>query len=151
MNARVLACLSGVALAVVAYGATPETTSIPNGAWYDSMELTSGCLVKHEPPDLRAKVDMTCSDLPLRDLLSSLAKQAEVTVFLDEREIANTQAAFDRPMAVEISDKITLYSALALALEPQGLAYYTKDGKVVVTNQSFVVSTESLTDRPDRE
>ncbi len=150
MNALVLTCLGGVALAVVTYESPPEASRTPGRDVFDHSSIAWNLPPEYRSPNLRAEVDMNCSDLPLRDLLSGLAKQARATVFFDERKIANTKAALAEPMDIKIDQKITLYSALALALEDRELAYYIKDGEIVITNKSFVVSPRGVRNRPDK-
>ncbi|MEM9352776.1 MAG: hypothetical protein AAGA92_07165 [Planctomycetota bacterium] len=143
MNAQVLTCLS-VALAVVTYDAPPKATDMPGRVLDVHSSFMDTVPAKYRSPHFLAEVDMNCTELPLRDLLSSLARQARSTVIFDERKVANTQAALAEPMTIEIDQKIRLCTALGLALERRELAYYVKDGKIVVTNKSFVLSSQVL-------
>lgn len=134
MSFQVLACLSVFALAILAYGATPET-----GRVLDTSSSMSRLHQFKELPNLRIKVDANCRDIPLREFLSKIAKQTDTLIYLDERKFANTEVAFSQPLTISVDEQISLESALNLALEPLHLEHYIKNGRVVVTNESFIV------------
>lgn len=140
MSFRVLACLSFLALSILfANGAPPETKTFPNDMHHISISRLKSQVSKRESPNLWVEVDANCSNVPLRDFLSKLGEQSRVSIHLDEREIADTQGAFDKPITIKVDAKISLKSTLSLALEPVHLDYYLKDGRVVVTNESFIL------------
>jgi hypothetical protein len=93
-----------------------------------------------ELPKLWVEVDANCNNMPLREFLSQLAKQSDTIIYLDERKVANTQVALSQPVTITLDAKISLNAALTVALEPFDLEHYVKDERIVVTNESFIVS-----------
>lgn len=141
MRFRIFAGVSMLALTIVfANGETPETRNAPDDAL--TFAKVRGMSIPKTPvwPNLGAQVDASCNNIPLREFLSNLAKQSNTKIVLDERKIANTQAALDKPLTMAVSSEISLKSTLSLALEPVHLGYYIKDGRIVVTSESFILS-----------
>lgn len=149
MRFRILAGVSVLALTIVfAHGETPETRNAPDDAL--TFAKVRGMSIPKTPvwPNLGAQVDANCNNIPLRDFLSNVAKQSNTKIDLDERKIANTQAALDKPITMTVSSEISLKSTLNLALEPVQLAYYITDGRIVVTNESFILSASEPMNHP---
>lgn len=95
---------------------------------------------KSDSPNLSATINADCREMPLREFLSILAKRSNTSIYVDERECANTQNALRQPITMKLGIPVSLDSARSLALEPLYLGYYIKDGRVVVTSESFIMS-----------
>ncbi len=97
-------------------------------------------LYANNPPNLSAWVSLNFDKMPLCDVMSRLGSQANVTVELDERGLANQQVESSQPVTIRLTAPVSLKSALSLILDPLRLSHYIRNGKVIVTSKDFVSS-----------
>jgi hypothetical protein len=141
MSFRLLTCLGVLTIAALFVdGATPEAGSVTQPREHISIGTEMSRPIGTELPKLWVKVDANCKSISLREYLSQLAEQSDTVIYLDERKVANTQVALSEPVTITLDAKISLNAALTVALEPYGLEHYVKDERIVVTNESFIVS-----------
>lgn len=86
---------------------------------------------------LRTPVSLQFEDAPLSQVLSYLAKVAEINLFLDPKGLAEEGVTTDTPVNIDLNQDISLKSALNLILEPLHLSYIIKDEVLKVTSEQF--------------
>ena len=86
---------------------------------------------------------MSFHEARLSEVISSLANLTQVPMLLDPRGLAEKHVKLDAPVTIELSQEISLKSALNLILSPFQLSY-------VVQNQVVKVSSDDICQR-DRE
>jgi general secretion pathway protein D len=75
---------------------------------------------------------------PLREVLDELAKLADINIHLDQQGMAIEGVTYDTPVSINLSQEISLKSALLLILEPLRMNY-------VITNDVLKVTSSELT------
>lgn len=84
---------------------------------------------------LKTPVSLRFVDMPLTQVIEELSKLAQVNMHLDQRGLAEEGVATDTPVTIELSQDISLKSALNLILEPLRLSYVIKDEVLKVTSE----------------
>ena len=72
---------------------------------------------------LSQKVNVSFTDHPLADVLAVLGKAAQVNIFLDPQGMIAEGVSSDTPVTINLTQEISLNSALNLILEPLNLGY----------------------------
>ncbi len=74
---------------------------------------------------------------PLAEVINYLAKIAQVPVFLDPKGMAAEGVGSDTPVTIDLSQDISLKSALKLILEPLRLTYMINDEVLKITSEDM--------------
>jgi general secretion pathway protein D len=88
---------------------------------------------------LRTPVSLKFRDRPLSEVLNHLATLAAVNLHLDPKGLEEEGVASDTPVTIDLSQDISLKSALNLILEPLRLSY-------VIQNEVLKITSEQLRD-----
>jgi len=83
---------------------------------------------------LTTPVALKFKDEPLSRVMEHLGKTAQVTMTMDPKGLADEGATQDSPVTVELSDAISVKSALHLILEPLHLCFVVRDEAVKITS-----------------
>ncbi|MBN2580135.1 MAG: hypothetical protein JXB10_14185 [Pirellulales bacterium] len=87
---------------------------------------------------LKTPVSVSFDNAPLSEVIESLAKMADVNIFLDPRGLAEEAVATDTPVTIHnIHGDIALESALKLILEPLHLSFIIKDEVLKITSEQM--------------
>lgn len=86
---------------------------------------------------LDTPVLMQFEDAPLSQVLEYLAKLAEVNLHLDPQGLSAEGIRTDTPVTINLTQEISLRSALNLILEPLHLAYVIKDDVLKITSEQY--------------
>jgi general secretion pathway protein D len=86
---------------------------------------------------LKTPVSVQFKDTPLAQVLENLAKLARINLFLDQRGLSEEGVSTDTPVTIDLSEEISLKSALALVLEPLHLSYVIKDEVLKITSEQM--------------
>lgn len=86
---------------------------------------------------LRTPVMLQFDNAPLSQVLEYLAKLAEVNLHLDPQGMAEEGVSSDTPVTINLSQEISLQSALNLILEPLHLGYVIKDEVLKITSEQM--------------
>ena len=70
-------------------------------------------------------------------MLENLAKLARINLYLDQRGLSEEGVSTDTPVTIDLSEEISLKSALALILEPLHLSYVIKDEVLKITSEQM--------------
>src|SRR5262245_31711148 len=91
-----------------------------------------GCKEQEINGKLRTRVDVSCRETPLRQVLEDLGNRQKINIVADEPALRGEGISLDRPVTVRL-EGVSLQSALKLLLRPAGLTYVVKDEVVQVT------------------
>ena len=86
---------------------------------------------------LRTPVSLQFTNAPLSQVMSYLAKLAEVNLHLDPTGLAEEGVTTDTPVTINLPSEIMLKSALNLILDPLHLSYVIKDEVLKVTSEQM--------------
>ncbi|HEX4147672.1 MAG TPA: hypothetical protein VHY20_01735, partial [Pirellulales bacterium] len=86
---------------------------------------------------LKTPVSVRFKDTPLSQVLENLAKLARINLYLDQRGLSEEGVSTDTPVTIDLSEEISLKSALALILEPLHLNYVIKDEVLKITSEQM--------------
>ena len=86
---------------------------------------------------LRTPVSLQFTNAPLNQVMSYLAKLAEVNLHLDPTGLTEEGVTNDTPVTINLPSEIMLKSALHLILEPLHLSYVIKDEVLKVTSEQM--------------
>lgn len=84
---------------------------------------------------LRTPVMLQFDNAPLSQVLEYLAKLAEVNLHLDPKGLAEEGVTSDTPVTINLSQEISLQSALNLILQPLHLSHVIKDEVLKITSE----------------
>ncbi len=86
---------------------------------------------------LRTPVSLKFQDAPLSEVMDHLKTLAGVNIHLDPRGLAAEGVTTDMPVNIDLSEPISLRSALNLILEPLHLSYIVKNEVLNVTSEQL--------------
>jgi general secretion pathway protein D len=86
---------------------------------------------------LRTSVSLQFHDAPLGEVMNYLARLAQVNLHLDPQGLAAEGVTSNTPITIDLSQEISLKSALNLILEPLHLSYVIKDEVLKVTSEQL--------------
>ncbi len=86
---------------------------------------------------LRTPVSLQFTNAPLSQVMTYLAKLAEVNLHLDPTGLSEEGVTSDTPVTINLPSEIMLKSALNLILEPLHLSYVIKDEVLKVTSEQM--------------
>ncbi len=86
---------------------------------------------------LSTPVALKFQQRPLSEVITYLGKVAEVPVYLDPEGLRAEGVSSDTPVTIDLSQDISLKSALKLILEPLRLAYIIKDEVLKITSEDM--------------
>lgn len=86
---------------------------------------------------LRTPVMLSFQDTALATVLKHLANLAQVNLHLDPQGLAEEAVSSDTPVTIQLSQEISLRSALNLILQPLHLSYVIKDEVLKVTSEQM--------------
>ncbi len=86
---------------------------------------------------LRTPVSLKFQDAPLSEVMDHLKTLAGVNIHLDPRGLAAEGVTTDMPVNIDLSEPISLRSALNLILEPLHLSYVVKNEVLNVTSEQL--------------
>ena len=86
---------------------------------------------------LKTPVSLSFKDVPLNDVLHQLAKLAAINLHLDPKGLAEEGISPDTPVNIDLSQEVSLKSALKLILEPLHLSYVIKDEVLKITSEQL--------------
>ncbi|MGD9722219.1 MAG: hypothetical protein AB7O59_11750 [Pirellulales bacterium] len=86
---------------------------------------------------LQTPVLLNFRDRPLSEVLNHLANLAAVNLHLDEKGLEEEGVSSDTPVTIDLTQEITLKSALNLILEPKHLSYVIKDEVLKITSEQL--------------
>jgi general secretion pathway protein D len=84
---------------------------------------------------LRTPVLLQFQNAPLSQVMDYLARMAGINLHLDPQGLAEMGVSSDEPITINLSQEISVKSALNLILEPLGLGYVIKDEVLKVTSE----------------
>ncbi|MEX2561195.1 MAG: hypothetical protein WD403_14835, partial [Pirellulales bacterium] len=84
---------------------------------------------------LRTPVSCRFHDAPLSQVIDSLGKLARINTYLDQRGLAEEGVLTDTPVTIDLSQDISLKSALHLILDPLHLSFVIKDEVLKITSE----------------
>ncbi len=87
---------------------------------------------------LKTQVLLKYNQRPLSEVLGDLAKLANISIYLDPQGMAAEGVTTDSPVSINLSNEVSLKSALLLILEPLRMNY-------VITNDVLKVTSSELT------
>ena len=86
---------------------------------------------------LKTPVRLQFQDAPLSTVMDYLAKLADVNLHLDPQGLEEEAVSTDRPVTINLSQDISLKSALNLILQPLHLSYVIKDEVLKITSEQL--------------
>jgi general secretion pathway protein D len=86
---------------------------------------------------LRTPVSLQFHDAPLAEVMSYLARLAQVNLHLDPQGLAEEGVTSSTPVTINLSQDISLKSALNLILEPLHLSFVIKDEVLKITSEQL--------------
>ncbi|MGQ9504447.1 MAG: hypothetical protein ACUVQR_06025 [Thermogutta sp.] len=86
---------------------------------------------------LKTPVMLMFDNAPLARVLDYLAKLADVNLHLDPQGLGSEGVATDTPVTINLTQPISLKSALNLILEPLHLTYVIKDDVLKITSEQY--------------
>jgi general secretion pathway protein D len=86
---------------------------------------------------LKTPVSLSFRERPLAEVLEHLAKLAAVNLHLDPQGLEEEGIASDTPVTIDLTQDISLKSALNLILEPLHLSYVIKDEVLKITSEQL--------------
>lgn len=84
---------------------------------------------------LKKQVDVRFRDQPLKEVLDILGELAGINIFADPQGLAAEGVTSDTPVSIELTQAISLQSALNLILQPLRLSYVIQDEVLRVTSE----------------
>jgi len=84
---------------------------------------------------LKTPVLLEFENAPLSQVMDYLARMAAVNLHLDPQGLAQEGVTSDDPVTIDLSQEISLESALHLILEPRHLTYVIKDEVLKITSE----------------
>jgi general secretion pathway protein D len=84
---------------------------------------------------LKTPVLLDFENAPLSRVMDFLAKLAQVNLHLDPLGLADQGISTEDPVTIQLSQEISLESALNLILEPRGLSHVIKDEVLQITSE----------------
>ncbi|HVW03047.1 MAG TPA: hypothetical protein VHB77_21985 [Planctomycetaceae bacterium] len=88
-------------------------------------------------------VSLQFKDLPLRALAEAVAKKCDISIVLNEQSLTDEGVATDTPITLNVS-RVTLRSALKLALDPLQLRAIVDDEVLMITTAADAVNHLNL-------
>lgn len=86
---------------------------------------------------LKTPVSLKFRDRPLSEVLDQLGKLSAVNVHLDSKGLDEEGISRDEPITIDLTQDISLKSALNLILEPLHLSYVIKDEVLKITSEQL--------------
>jgi general secretion pathway protein D len=86
---------------------------------------------------LKTPVSLNFHEVPLSEVLHQLAKLAAINLHLDPKGLAEEGVSPDAPVTIDLSEEISLRSALRLILEQFHLSYVIKDEVLKITSEQL--------------
>jgi general secretion pathway protein D len=86
---------------------------------------------------LKTPVSLKFREAPLSQVMDYLAKLAQVNLHLDPRGLAEEGVTSETPITIDLSQDISLKSALNLILQPLHLSFVIKDEVLKVTSEQL--------------
>jgi general secretion pathway protein D len=86
---------------------------------------------------LRTPVSLQFHDAPLAEVMNYLARLGQVNLHLDPQGLAEEGVTSNTPVTIDLSQDISLKSALNLILEPLHLSYVIKDEVLKITSEQL--------------
>lgn len=86
---------------------------------------------------LKTPVMLMFDEAPLARVLDYLAKLADVNLHLDPQGLGSEGVTTDTPVTINLTQSISLKSALNLILEPLHLTYVIKDDVLKITSEQY--------------
>ncbi|MBL8829363.1 MAG: hypothetical protein JNM18_20430, partial [Planctomycetaceae bacterium] len=86
---------------------------------------------------LRTPVSLKFKNAPLQEVITRLAQLAQINMHLDPLGLGEEGVTFDTPVTIDLSQEISLKSALSLILEPLHLSYIVKDEVLKITSETL--------------
>jgi general secretion pathway protein D len=86
---------------------------------------------------LRTPVSLKFKNAPLQEVITRLAQLAQINMHLDPLGLGEEGVTFDTPVTIDLSQEISLKSALSLILEPLHLSYVIKDEVLKITSSTL--------------
>ncbi|HEX3725099.1 MAG TPA: hypothetical protein VHV08_02605, partial [Pirellulales bacterium] len=86
---------------------------------------------------LKTPVSLKFRNRPLSEVLENLAKLAAVNLYLDPKGLGEEGVTSDSPVTIDLTQDISLKSALNLILEPLHLSYVIKDEVLKITSEQL--------------
>lgn len=86
---------------------------------------------------LKTPVSLEFHEAPLSQVIDSLAKLAQINVHLDPQGLAEEGVNSDTPVTIDLSQPISLKSALSLILQPLRLAHVVKHEVLMITSEAL--------------
>ncbi|MCS7238323.1 MAG: general secretion pathway protein GspD [Thermoguttaceae bacterium] len=84
---------------------------------------------------LRTPVLLQFQNAPLSQVMDYLARMAGINMHLDPQGLTEMGVSTDEPVTINLSQEISVKSALNLILEPLGLGYVIKDEVLKITSE----------------
>ncbi|HVC95674.1 MAG TPA: VWA domain-containing protein [Pirellulales bacterium] len=121
-----------------------KTTPILEGEQnHPSREL----VIEHR---LKTPILLGFHDAPLDEVLSKLSQLTQVPMILDPRGLAEEGVDLHAPVTIDLSQEISLKSALNLILSPLQLSYVIKDEVVKITSDDICQRERTVDANRDR-
>ena len=86
---------------------------------------------------LKTPVLLQFQDAPLSQVMDYLGRMAAINVYLDPAGLADAAVTSDDPVTINLSQEVSLESALKLILRSKGLGYVIKDEVLKVTSEQL--------------
>ena len=86
---------------------------------------------------LKTPISLKFRNRPLYEVLEQLAKLAAVNLYLDPKGMDEEGVSSDTPVTIDLTQDISLKSALNLILEPLHLSYVIKDEVLKITSEQL--------------
>ncbi|HTU24300.1 MAG TPA: hypothetical protein VMF30_02810, partial [Pirellulales bacterium] len=86
---------------------------------------------------LKTPVSLSFNNVPLNEVLHQLARLAAINLHLDPKGLAEEGILPDTPVNIDLSQEVSLKSALKLILEPLHLSYVIKDEVLKITSEQL--------------
>ena len=102
-----------------------------------SLRMEQERIARDNPPNLGVLVTANFEKTPLRRVVDSFGRQANIRVQLDERGLASERVSLDEPVSIYLSCPVSLASTFNLMLSPLRLSYYVKNGTIIITNEEL--------------
>jgi hypothetical protein len=137
--ARAFLATAALALVFIPAAAAQVPTSLPVLTAAEASQTDNEARIEAA---LSSKVSLAADNLPLKDVMQSLADQAKITIVLT-RKIEDAEITPDQPVTMVLKD-ISLRSMLRLILSDLNLTYVVKDEVLKITPIADVHTPENL-------
>jgi general secretion pathway protein D len=84
---------------------------------------------------LNKPVEVRFENRPLAEVLNALGRMTDVNVHFDEQGLHAEGATTDMPVTIDLTQPISLKSALNLILQPKGLSYVIQNEVLLITSE----------------